>query len=107
MSEVKYITEQEFQEEVVNSQIPVLVDFTAGWCQPCKMLAPIVEDLAEQWKGKVKVLKVDVDQNQGAAMQYSVMSIPTLIFFKGGEVKERMTGYAPKDKIEGKFAPHF
>lgn len=107
MSEVKYIAEQDFQEEVLNSQIPVLVDFTASWCQPCKMLAPIVEDLAGQWDGKIKILKVDVDQNQGAAMQYSVMSIPTLIFFKGGEVKDRMVGFAPKDKIESKFAPHF
>jgi thioredoxin 1 len=106
MSSVKYVTEQDFQEEVVSAQTPVLVDFTADWCQPCKMISPIVEQLAGQWGEKVKVVKLDADQNPGIMMQYGVMGLPTLILFKSGEVKERITGYAPKDKIEAKVNAH-
>jgi thioredoxin 1 len=106
MSSVKYVTEQDFQEEVITSQTPVLVDFTADWCQPCKMIAPIVEQLAGEWQGKVKVVKLDADQNPNIMMQYGVMGIPTLMLFKSGEVKERITGYLPKDKIEAKVTPH-
>ena len=106
MSSVKYVTEQDFQEEVISAQTPVLVDFTADWCQPCKMIAPIVEQLAGQWDGKVKVVKLDTDQNPGIMMQYGVMGIPTLMLFKSGEVKERITGYMPKDKIVAKVTPH-
>ena len=106
MSSVKYVTEADFQEEVISSQTPVLVDFTADWCQPCKMIAPIVEQLAGQWEGRVKVVKLDADQNPGIMMQYGVMGIPTLMLFKSGEVRERITGYAPRDKIEAKVAPH-
>lgn len=106
MSSVKYVTEADFQEEVIGSQNPVLVDFTADWCQPCKMIAPIVEQLAGEWDGKVKVVKLDADQNPNIMMQYGVMGIPTLILFKSGEVKERLTGYTPKDKIAAKVTPH-
>lgn len=106
MSSVKYVTEQDFQEEVVSSQTPVLVDFTADWCQPCKMISPIVEQLAGQWNGKVKVVKLDADQNPAVMMQYGVMGLPTLMLFKSGEVKERITGYLPKDKIEARVTPH-
>jgi thioredoxin 1 len=106
MSSVKYVTEQDFQEEVVSAQTPVLVDFTADWCQPCKMISPIVEQLAGQWGEKVKVVKLDADQNPSIMMQYGVMGLPTLILFKSGEVKERITGYAPKDKIEAKVNAH-
>ncbi|GAB4399203.1 MAG: thioredoxin [Anaerolineales bacterium] len=106
MSSVKYVTEADFQEEVISEQTPVLVDFTADWCQPCKMIAPIVEQLASEWNGKVKVVKLDADQNPNIMMQYGVMGIPTLILFKGGELKERLTGYTPKDKIAAKVTPH-
>jgi thioredoxin 1 len=106
MSSVKYVTEQDFQQEVITANTPVLVDFTADWCQPCKMIAPIVEQLAGQWDGKVKVVKLDADQNPNIMMQYGVMGIPTLMLFKSGEVRERITGYLPKDKIEAKVAPH-
>lgn len=106
MSSVKYVTEQDFQDEVLGAELPVLVDFTADWCQPCKMIAPIVEQLASEWDGKVKVVKLDADQNPNLMMQYGVMGIPTLMLFKGGEIKERMTGYQPKDKLESKVIAH-
>lgn len=106
MSSVKYVNEQDFQQEVLGSELPVLVDFTADWCPPCKMIAPIVEQLAGEWEGKVKVVKLDTDQNPNVMMQYGIMGIPTLMLFKGGEIKERMTGFQPKDKLESKVTPH-
>jgi thioredoxin 1 len=107
MAEPINVTEDTFQEEVINSTEPVLVDFSAVWCGPCKMLDPIVKQLAGDWDGKVKVVKIDADQNPNILMQYSVLGIPTLLFFKGGEIKERITGYLPKDKLVAKFTPHF
>ena len=106
MSELQYVTESDFQNEVLGAEKPVLVDFTAGWCQPCKMVDPIVRQLAQDWEGKVKVVKLDADQNPNIMMQYGVMGIPTLMLFKGGEVKERLTGYQPKDKLVNKLNPH-
>lgn len=106
MSSVKYVTEQDFQQEVIDAATPVLVDFTADWCQPCKMIAPIVEQLAREWNGKVKVVKLDADQNPSIMMQYGVMGIPTLMLFKGGEIKERITGFTPKEKLAAKVTPH-
>ena len=106
MSSVKYVTEQDFQQEVINADVPVLVDFTADWCQPCKMIAPIVEQLAGEWDGKVKVVKLDADQNPGIMMQYGVMGIPTLMLFKGGDIKERITGFTPKEKLAAKVTAH-
>ncbi len=106
MTDVKYVTEADFQAEVLNAELPVLVDFTATWCQPCKMIAPIVADLAREWDGKVKVVKLDADQNPNVMMKYGVMGIPTLMLFKRGEIKERMTGYQPKEKLAAKVAPH-
>lgn len=107
MAEPINVTEDTFQEEVINSTDPVLVDFSAVWCGPCKMLDPIVKQLAGEWDGKVKVVKIDADANPNILMQYSVLGIPTLLFFKGGEIKERVTGYMPKDKLVSKFTPHF
>ena len=106
MAEVKYVTEADFQTEVLNAQDPVLVDFTAVWCQPCKMLDPVVEQLADEWAGKVKVVKLDVDDNQQLAIDYTVMSVPTLILFKYGKPVERVTGFQPKDRLQKKFLPH-
>jgi thioredoxin 1 len=107
MAELINVTENTFQTEVIESSEPVLVDFSAVWCGPCKMLDPIVKQLAGEWDGKVKVVKIDADQNPNILMQYSVLGIPTLLFFKGGEIKERITGYMPKDKLVAKFSPHF
>ncbi len=106
MAEVQYVTDSDFQTEVLNADKPVLVDFTAVWCPPCKMVDPIVKQLAQEWDGKVKVVKLDADQNPNTMMQYGVLGIPTLILFKGGDVKERVTGYQPKDKLVKKLNPH-
>jgi len=106
MSEVDYVKEDNFQSEVLNADRPVLVDFTAGWCPPCKMIDPIVKQLAQDWDGKVKVVKLDADENPNILMQFGVLGIPTLILFKGGQIKERVTGYQPKEKLLTKLNPH-
>lgn len=107
MADLIKVTEDTFQAEVIDSSEPVLVDFSAVWCGPCKMLDPIVQQLAGEWDGKVKVVKIDADENPNIVMQYGVMGIPTLLFFRDGEIKERLTGYQPKDKLVDKFSPHF
>jgi thioredoxin len=94
------VTEETFEQEVVRSDLPVLVDFWAEWCGPCRLVAPIVEELAGEYAGRVKVTKVDVDDNQRLAMRYSIMSIPTLGVFKGGEMIERIVGYMPKQELK-------
>ena len=106
MSEVDYVKEDNFQSEVLNADQPVLVDFTAGLCPPCKMIDPIVKQLAQDWDGKVKVVKLDADENPNLLMQFGVLGIPTLILFKGGQIKERVTGYQPKEKLLTKLNPH-
>ena len=106
MVEIDYVTESDFQNQVLDADKPVLVDFTAGWCQPCKMIEPIVKQLAQDWDGKVKVVKLDADENPNIMTKYGVLGIPTLMLFKSGEVKERMTGYQPKDKLVTKITPH-
>ena len=107
MTEMQYVTEADFQDEVLKASLPVLVDFTADWCQPCKMIDPIVKQLAQEWQGKVKVVKLDADQNPKVLMQYGVLGIPTLMLFKSGDIKERLTGFQPKDKLVAKVSPHF
>ena len=91
---------------MLNAEIPVLVDFTAGWCQPCKMIDPVVKQLAQDWEGRVRVVKLDADENPNILVQFGVLGIPTLMLFKGGEVKERVTGYQPKEKLLTKLNPH-
>ena len=107
MSELQYVTEDDFQSEVLEASQPVMVDFTAVWCGPCKMLEPVVIELANEWVDKVKVVKLDVDHNASIAMQYQVMGVPTLMLFNQGQVKERLTGYKPKKQIVSKFSSHF
>lgn len=104
--EIKHVGESDFEEEVISSTLPVLVDFTAVWCGPCKMLEPIVTQLAQEWDGVVKVVKLDVDHNADLAMQYQVMGVPTLMLFSNGEPMERLTGYQPKQRILAKVTPH-
>jgi thioredoxin 1 len=107
MADLKVVDEATFQSEVLESNEPVLVDFSAVWCQPCKMLDPVVKQLAGEWDGRVKVVKIDADENPNLVMQYGVMGIPTLLFMKNGEIKERITGFLPKDKLIARFSPHF
>ncbi|MFN2159181.1 MAG: thioredoxin [Anaerolineales bacterium] len=106
MAEITKLTETTFQSEVIEAPETVLVDFTAVWCGPCKMLDPVVQDLASDWDGKVKVFKLDVDENPSVAINYQVMGVPTLMLFKNGEPVERVTGYMPKDRLVKKFNPH-
>lgn len=106
MANIPEVDEDTFQETVLRAAQPVLVDFSAVWCNPCKMLDPIVEQLANEWGGKVKVVKLDVDNNPNLAMQYQVLGVPTLMLFKDGEVRERLTGYQPKDRILARLKPY-
>jgi thioredoxin 1 len=106
MSNITEINEEDFEAEVLKNIVPVLVDFSAVWCGPCKMLEPIVEDLAQEWGEKVKVVHLDVDNNPNIAMNYQVMGVPTLMLFKGGQAVERLTGYMPKGKILEKLNQH-
>ena len=92
-------TDQSFNKEVVQADIPVLIDFWAVWCGPCKAIAPVIEEIAVEYDGKVKVGKLDVDQNQKTAMEYGVRSIPTILIIKSGEVVSQIIGAVPKENI--------
>ena len=100
------VTEQTFENEVLKSDVPVLVDFWAEWCGPCKMLAPTVEALAREYEGKVKVAKVNVDENIATASRFRIQGIPTLLLFKGGQVREQLVGTQPKSVVEKALAKH-
>ena len=107
MADVEYITEENFDTEVLKSDLPVLVDFTAVWCGPCKMLAPVVDELAQEWQGKVNIYKMDVDTSPSTPLKYNVMGVPSLILFKDGEIAARITGFRPKKQLITTFEPHF
>jgi thioredoxin len=100
------VTDETFNQEVLKSDTPTLVDFWAVWCNPCRMVAPVVDEIAREQGSKLKVMKLDVDENQGTAMTYGVMSIPTLILFKNGQPVERIVGFRPKGDMEKKILPH-
>lgn len=106
MTKLEYVTQDTFETEVINSSEPVLVDVTAVWCAPCRMLEPIVKEVAEAWQDKIKVVKLDADKNPGVVTQYGILGIPTLMFFKNGQLQERMTGFLSKDKLVAKLSPH-
>lgn len=97
MSEV--VTSADFQSKVLESDAPVLVDFFATWCGPCRMLAPVLEEVAAEMEGKVRVLKLDIDQSPDIAQRYGVMSVPTMIVFEGGQVKRKTIGAQPKQNV--------
>lgn len=100
------ITDSNFQQEVLNSATPVLIDFWAVWCGPCKMVAPVVEEIAKEYDGKLKVGKVDVDSNPEISMKYGIRSIPTLMVFKAGKIVEQIIGAVPKRNVIEKVLPH-
>ena len=99
MAEIK-LTDQNFEQEVLHADLPVLVDFWASWCGPCQMLAPVIAEIAEEYAGKVKVGKVNVDEQPNLANRYGIASIPTVMLFKNGEVVNTSLGYRPKDELE-------
>ncbi len=100
---VLYITDQSFEEEVIKSTQPVLLDLWAPWCGPCRMVAPVVESLAKKHKGKFKFCKMNVDENPKTAAKYGIMSIPTLMFFKDGEVIDTVIGAVPETTLQPKI----
>jgi thioredoxin 1 len=99
-------TDQNFEQEVLKSPVPVLVDFWAAWCVPCKMIAPTLEELGAEHAGRAKVAKLNVDENRGTAGKYGIRGIPSLLLFKGGEVKEQMVGVHSKQEIAQMIAKH-
>ncbi len=106
MAKIANTNEATFKMDVLNSPTPVLVDFTAAWCGPCKQLEPIIQQLAHDWDGKLQVYKLDVDENPELTMQFQVMGVPTVMLFVNGEPVERFSGYQPKDRIISKLSPH-
>jgi len=99
------VTDDTFESVVLKAELPTVVDFWAVWCGPCKMIAPILEQIAQEHDGEIQVTKLDVDHNSESAMKYGVMSIPTLIVFKHGQAVERLVGFMPKEKLWAKIKP--
>jgi len=102
MSEIQ-VTDADFEDQVIKAETPVIVDFWAQWCGPCRSLAPVIEELSKDYEGKVKVAKLDVDNNPVSASKYSVMSIPTVIYFDSGKEVKRLVGAREKNKYEQEF----
>lgn len=101
-----HLTDDTFDSEVLKSDIPVIIDFWATWCAPCRMIAPIIEQFASEYEGKVKVCKLDVDNNQQVAMNYGIRSIPTVLIFKNGEVVDTIVGAVPKTMLKERLEAH-
>jgi len=99
MADLLEVTDADFEDTILKSETPALVDFWAPWCGPCRMIGPVVEELAKDYQGKLTVAKMDVDQNQSTATKYGISSIPTVILFKNGEIAERIVGAVPKAKL--------
>ena len=100
------VTDKTFDQVVLEANLPTVVDFWAVWCGPCKMIAPVLEEIAQDYEGQLQVSKLDVDHNSVTAMKYGVMSIPTLILFNNGQPVERIVGFMPKEKLLSKLRPH-
>ncbi len=102
---VAEVTDNNFQAEVIESDVPVLVDFWAPWCGPCRMVAPVVEEIAKERADQLKVVKLNIDENQGTAIAFNVMSIPTLILFRNGQPAKTVVGAYPKHRLEAELEP--
>ncbi|MFP3927844.1 MAG: thioredoxin [Desulfobacteraceae bacterium] len=100
MADIMQVTDETFDQEIINSDRPALVDFWAAWCAPCRMVGPVVEELAKDYEGRIKVAKMDVDQNRETPARFGIRNIPTLIFFKGGKAAKTIIGAQPKAAIE-------
>lgn len=106
MAEIMAVDEAEFEEKVIREQLPVLVDFWAPWCAPCKMIAPVLDNLAATYQGRLKILKVNVDENPQLAGRYQIMGIPSMLLFKGGALVDSFVGVVPKQTLVSKIEPH-
>ncbi|MDT3739959.1 MAG: thioredoxin [Candidatus Kapabacteria bacterium] len=106
MSKPHHLTDSEFENVVLKSDIPVLIDFWATWCGPCRMIAPIIEDMAVEFEGKAKICKLDVDNNTQVASKYGIRSIPTVLIFNKGEVVDQIVGAVPKQQIVDRLLAH-
>jgi thioredoxin 1 len=106
MSAAEQVTDSNFKQEVLDSGIPVLVDFWAPWCGPCRMVAPVVDEIAQQYEGQVKVVKLNTDENPAVASQYGIRSIPTLMIFKGGQRVDMVVGAVPKNNLAATIEKH-
>ncbi|HEX3031008.1 MAG TPA: thioredoxin [Bacillota bacterium] len=106
-AQVMTLTDSNFKDDVLDNTTPVLVDFWAAWCGPCRMVAPVIEEVAAEYAGRLRVGKVNVDENRQLAMDYGVMSIPTMIIFKDGKPAERVVGYQSKQQLSSLLAKHF
>ena len=106
MSSLKHVTDATFEADVLNSSVPVLVDFWAAWCGPCKMIAPILDEIAPEFAGKAKIVKINVDDNQLVAGQFGVRSIPTLLLFKNGQLVATQVGALPKNQLAAFINQH-
>ena len=100
MADLLQVTDDNFDEEIINSDMPAMVDFWAEWCGPCKMVGPLVEELAQEYKGRIKIAKMDVDKNRETPVRFGIRNIPTLIMFKGGGVVQTIVGAQTKDNLE-------
>ncbi|HID23241.1 MAG TPA: thioredoxin [Planctomycetaceae bacterium] len=104
MASIPHVSESDFQQVVLQSRVPVVVDFYATWCGPCKWIAPLLDELANRFAGRVKVVKVDVDEEFGLAERFGISGVPTLLFFKNGDVVDRVVGALPPDALHAQFA---
>lgn len=100
MSKIEEITSGNFKSEVLESEKPVVVDFWAPWCGPCRMVAPVLEEISQKMNGKIKFVKLNTDENQKTAMDYQIMAIPSLLIFKGGQEIDRIVGFVPQEQLE-------